>query len=121
MGRKGGVWKLIMKDGCCLGLQELNKLVMQKRPTYMCAGDITNKIWVCNGLPMLKRLNLRLFRSQPVADTSFVTPLLEARLLSALFVVGGKRAVSREKVRSAGVVFGGVSPLVPAGPCSEDS
>lgn len=70
---------------------------------------------------MVKCLNLRIFGSQPMADTSFETPRLEVWLLSALFIVGGRRAASREKVRSAKVVFGGVSPSVPAGLGSECS
>lgn len=56
-----------------------------------------------------------------MADSSFETPQSEVWLLSALFIIGGKRAASREKVRSAKVVFGGIAPLVLAGlgsPCS---
>lgn len=70
---------------------------------------------------MLKCLNLHIFGSQPMVDTSVETPQLEVWLLSALFIIGGKRAASREKVRSAKVMFRGVSPLVLAGLGSECS
>jgi len=46
---------------------------------------------------------------------SFEASQSEAWLLSALFIVGGKRAASREQVRSAKVMFGGACPLVLAG------
>lgn len=70
---------------------------------------------------MLKCLSLYRFGSQPLAVTSFGTPQSEVWLLSALSIIAGKRAASREKARSAAVMFGGVSPLVPAGPGSECS
>lgn len=70
---------------------------------------------------MLKCLSLCGFGLQPLADTSFGTPQSEGWLLSTPFITGGERAAPRGKARSAAVVFGGVSPLVPAGPGSKCS
>lgn len=150
MGRKDGVPELSM-NSCSLDLQYLNKLwsksaqgellesvvsIGAKKPRenldafnlpfQLCQSCLWHQwhyewdLGVC-GLVMLKCLSLYRFGSQPLADTSFGTPQSEVWLLSALTIIAGKRAASREKARSAAVMFGGVSPLVPAGPGSECS